>query len=151
MSESLTQLHAKLCIFKVQKLDVSIRPLSPNPVTYIDNLTIKLYVTSWLSCIACFNYTCKIRQVAQIYTSARFHELVFSQFAINNLVSFTYNFNHLQNKNFVYFYLHICSLVTFGSINTGSTHRCTVLDTTSSNNILTTLYGVAIIQNTATL
>ena len=26
--------HAKLCLFKVQKLDVSIRPLFPNQVTY---------------------------------------------------------------------------------------------------------------------
>ena len=31
--ELLAQSHAKLCLFKVQKLDVSIRPLFPNPVT----------------------------------------------------------------------------------------------------------------------
>ena len=34
--ESLAQPHANLCLFKVQKSDASIRPLFPNPVTYID-------------------------------------------------------------------------------------------------------------------
>ena len=35
--ELLAQSHAKLCLFKVQKSDASIRPLFPNPVTIDDN------------------------------------------------------------------------------------------------------------------
>ena len=42
--ESLAQPHAKLCLFKFQKLDANIRPFFPHPVTFFEIVMVPIFL-----------------------------------------------------------------------------------------------------------